>query len=180
MMRQFDDAIAAYQLAIQISDDSDGAGVASAARSNMANVYNEQGRIDEALPLYWEDVRVCRESDPPQPYHQAITLANIGAALAKAERYAGALSPLRDAMNIRRDLDDQPGIASTAENLGGVLSRLAAMRTIGAISRKQLNCFRRLPRSIGNGATFGLGGHRQQPWPDAVSASPVRRRHPKP
>jgi hypothetical protein len=60
-------------------------------------------------------------------------------------------------MNIRRDLDDQPGIASTAENLGGVLSRLAAMRTIGAISRKQLNCFRRLPRSIGNGAKFRAG-----------------------
>ena len=124
MMRQFDDAIAAYQLAIQISEDSNGAGVASAARSNMANVYNEQGRIDDALPLHWEDVRVCRESDPPQPYHEAITLANIGAALAKAERYAEALPPLRNAMKIRRDLDDQPGIASTAKNLGGVLSRL--------------------------------------------------------
>jgi tetratricopeptide (TPR) repeat protein len=51
-------------------------------------------------------------------------LANIGAALAKAQRYAEALSPIRDAMKIRRDLDDLPGIASTAKNLGGVLSRL--------------------------------------------------------
>jgi tetratricopeptide (TPR) repeat protein len=93
MMSQFDDALGAYQLAIQISEEIDDAGVASAARSNMANVYNEQGRIDEALPLYWDDVRACRESDPPQPYHEAITLANIGAALAKAERYTEALSP---------------------------------------------------------------------------------------
>lgn len=81
MMSQFDDALEAYQRAIQISEEIHDAGVASAARSNMANVYLEQGRIDEALPLYWDDVQACRVSDPPQRYHEPITLSNIGAAL---------------------------------------------------------------------------------------------------
>lgn len=124
MAGQYDDALEAYRKAIQISEEIPDIGVASAARSNMANVYNEQGRIDEALPIYWEDVRVCRESDPPHPYHEAITLSNIGAALARAERYKEAVSPLREAIKIRRALKDLPGIASSAKNLGGVLSRV--------------------------------------------------------
>jgi tetratricopeptide (TPR) repeat protein len=123
-MRQFDDALEAFQRAVQVAEEIEDVGVADAARSNIGNVYLEQGRIDEALPLYWDDVRACRESDPPQRYHEAITLSNIGAALATAERFTEALPPLRDAMEIRRDLDDQPGIASAAKNLGGVLSRL--------------------------------------------------------
>ncbi|MBY0287497.1 MAG: tetratricopeptide repeat protein [Mycobacteriaceae bacterium] len=121
---QFDDAIKAYERAIQISEEIGDIGVASAARSNIANVYNEQGRFEEALPIYWEDVRVCRESDPPHRYHEAVTLTNIGAALARAERYHEALPPLRDAIKIRRELKDLPGIASSAKNLGGVLSRV--------------------------------------------------------
>ncbi len=124
-MRQFDDALEAFQRAVQVAEEIDDVGVADAARSNIGNVYLDQGRhIDEVLDIYWEDVRACRESDPPQRYHEAITLVNIGGALAKAERYAEALSPLRDAMAISRDLDDRPGIASAAKNLGGALSRL--------------------------------------------------------
>jgi ABC-type sugar transport system ATPase subunit len=108
--------------------------------------YLDQGRhIDEVLDIYWEDVRACRESDPPQRDHEAITLVNIGGALSTAERHAEALPPLRDAMAISRDLDDQPGIASAAKNLGGALPALAATRTTGAISRKRLNCSKRLP-----------------------------------
>jgi tetratricopeptide (TPR) repeat protein len=124
-MRQFGDALEAFQRAVQIAEEIDDFGVADAARSNIGNVYLDQGRhIDEVLDIYWEDVRACRESDPPQRHHEAITLVNIGGALAKAERFAEALPPLRDAVAISRDLDDQPGIASAAKNLGAVLSRL--------------------------------------------------------
>jgi tetratricopeptide (TPR) repeat protein len=123
-MRQFADALEAFQRTVQVAEEIDDFGVADAARSNIGNVYLDQGRhIDEVLDIYWEDVRACRESDPPQRHHEAITLVNIGGALAKAERFAEALSPLRDAMAIGRDLDDRPGIASAAKNLGGVLSR---------------------------------------------------------
>jgi tetratricopeptide (TPR) repeat protein len=124
-MRQFDDALEAFQRAVQVAEEIDDVGVADAARSNMGNVYLDQGRhIDEVLDIYWKDVRACRESDPPHRHHEAIALVNIGGALAKAERFAEALSPLRDAIAISRDLDDQPGIASAAKNLSGALSRL--------------------------------------------------------
>ena len=115
-MRQFDDALEAFRRAVQVAEETDDVGVANAARSNMGNVYLDQGRdIDEVFDIYWDDVQACRESDPPKRYHEAITLGNIGGALGKAERYAEALPPLRDAMAIRRDLDDRPGIASTGK-----------------------------------------------------------------
>jgi tetratricopeptide (TPR) repeat protein len=61
--------------------------------------------------------RVCRWSD---------TLNSIGAALSTAERFAEAIPPLRKALTIQRQLDDQPGIADTSLNLGGALARLGA------------------------------------------------------
>lgn len=51
-------------------------------------------------------------------------LSNIGAALAKAERFEEAVPPLRQGLAIQRELNDQPGIASPSLNLGAALSRL--------------------------------------------------------
>ena len=125
-MRQFDDALEAFRRAAQVAEEAGDDGVANAARSNMGNVYLDQGRdVDEVVEIYWEDVQACRESDPPNRRGEAIALGNIGGALGKAERYAEALPPLQDAIAISRDLDDKPGIASAGKNLGAVLGRLA-------------------------------------------------------
>jgi tetratricopeptide (TPR) repeat protein len=125
-MRQFDDALEAFWRAAQVAEEAGHDGVANAARSNMGNVYLDQGRdVDEVVEIYWEDVQACRESDPPNRRGEAIALGNIGGALGKAERYAEALPPLQDAIAISRDLDDKPGIASAGKNLGAVLGRLA-------------------------------------------------------
>jgi tetratricopeptide (TPR) repeat protein len=124
-MGQFNDALKAYQRAVEVAEDAADFGVADAARSNMGNVYLEQGRdIDEVLEIYWADVRTCRESEPPDRPGEAIALANIGAALSMAERFTDAVPPLRDAIAINRELGHKPGIASAAKNLGGTLSRL--------------------------------------------------------
>ena len=125
-MRQFDDALEAFRRAAEDAEEAGVDGVAIAARTNMGNVYLDQGRdVDEVVEIYWEDVRACRESDPPNRRGEASALSNIGGALGKAERYAEALPPLREAVAVCRDLDDKPGIASAGKNLGGVLGRLA-------------------------------------------------------
>lgn len=125
-MRQFDAALEAFRRAAQVAEEAGVDGVAIAARTNMGNVYLDQGRdVDEVVEIYWEDVRACRESDPPDRRGEAIALGNIGGALGRAERYADALSPLREAIAICRDLHDKPGIASAGKNLGAVLGRLA-------------------------------------------------------
>lgn len=125
-MRQFDDALEAFRRAAEVAEEAGFDGVAVAARTNMGNVYLDQGLdVDEVIEIYWDDVRACRESDPPDRRGEAMALSNIGGALAKAERYAEAISPLREAVSICRDLDDKPGIASAGKNLGAVLGRLA-------------------------------------------------------
>lgn len=125
-LRQFDDALDAFRRAAEVAEEAGLDGVAVAARTNMGNVYLDQGRdADEAIEIYREDVRACRASDPPDRHGEAIALSNIGGALGKAQRYAEAVSPLREAVAICRDLDDKPGIASAGKNLGAVLGRLA-------------------------------------------------------
>ncbi len=125
MLGQFDAALEAYRRAVDVAEDAGDFAVADAARSNMGNVYLEQGRdIDDVLEIYWADIRACRESDPPNRHSEASTLVNIGAALAMTGRYADAIQPLRDAIAIRRDFEHEPGIASAAKNLGAALSRL--------------------------------------------------------
>lgn len=125
-MRQFDDALEAFRRAAEAAEEAGADGVGVAARTNMGNVYLDQGRdVDEVIEIYSDDVRACRESDPPDRRGEAIALSNIGGALAKAERYTEALPPLREAVALCRDLDDKPGIASASKNLGAALGRLA-------------------------------------------------------
>ena len=125
-MRRFDDALDAFRRAAEVAQEAGFDGVAIAARTNMGNVYLDQGRdVDEVIDIYWDDIRACRVSDPPDRSGEAIALSNIGGALAKAERYAEAVAPLREAVAICRDLEDKPGIASAGKNLGAVLGRLA-------------------------------------------------------
>lgn len=125
-MRQFGDALEAFQRAAQVAGEINDVGVAAAARSNMGNVYLDQGRpVDEVLAIYWEDVRASRESDPPHRHSEAAALTNIGGALAKDGRFAEAIESLRVALAISRELEDKPGIASAEKNLGGALCGLA-------------------------------------------------------
>jgi tetratricopeptide (TPR) repeat protein len=124
MLGDFDGALRLFQRAVQLNEERGDVNAASSSRCNIANVRLDQGRVDDALGVYWQDVRICRESDPPHPYNEAGTLNNIGGALLKAERFEEAVPPLRQALAIRRDLDDQPGIASSLLNLGAALLRL--------------------------------------------------------
>ena len=130
-IRQFDDALDAFRRAAEVAVEAGVDGVAVAARTNMGNVYLDQGRdVDEVIEIYWDDIRACRASDPPDRSGEAMALNNIGGALAKAERYAEAISPLREAVSICRDVDDKPGIATAGKNLGAVLGRLARIENI--------------------------------------------------
>ena len=111
-MREFDDALDAFRRAAEVAQEAGFDGVAVAARTNIGNVYLDQGRdVDGVIEIYWDDVRACRASNPPDRSGEAVALNNIGGALGKAERYAEAVPPLREAIAICSDLDDKPGIA---------------------------------------------------------------------
>lgn len=128
-LSRHDEALQVLNQALRINEELGEFESASTTRSNIANVLVAMGQFAAAIDLYWEDIRVCRGSDPPHPYHEAITLTNLGAAFAEAQRFAQALPPLREAMKIRRKLGDRPGIAHSAQNLGGVLVRLVRNKT---------------------------------------------------
>jgi tetratricopeptide (TPR) repeat protein len=152
-MGRFDDALDVLQRSLNLAEENDDVSAAGAANSNMANVFFDQGRIDEALEVYWEDVRKCREADPPHRYNEAGTLSNIGAALAMNDRFVEAIEPLREAMEIRRQLEDPPGIASLQRTSAVFSCVWVGKRTVGSVSKKRSTCSRRPPRFTGNAAT---------------------------
>jgi tetratricopeptide (TPR) repeat protein len=120
-MGRLDEAADVLERARLLGEESDNTSAGSASLTNMGNVLLDQGRFDEALAAFWEDVRISRESDPPHRFNEAIALSNIGAALGNAGRYAEAIPHLQQSLSIRREINDAPGIASAAKNLGGAL-----------------------------------------------------------
>jgi tetratricopeptide (TPR) repeat protein len=127
-MGRLDEAADVLERARLLGAESDNTSAGSASLTNMGNVLLDQGRFDEALEAYWEDVRISRESDPPHRFNEAIALSNIGAALGNAGRYAEAIPHLQLSLSIRREINDAPGIASAAKNLGGALIGLGRQR----------------------------------------------------
>jgi tetratricopeptide (TPR) repeat protein len=124
MLGRYDEALEVLDRAVRVNQDAGDVSGASTSKSNIANVLADQRKVDEAVAIYLEDIEVCRTSDPPHRAHEAKSLNNLGAILAKAERFEDALGPLRQATEIRRRLGDLPGIAGAALNLGAVLLRL--------------------------------------------------------
>lgn len=109
-MRQFDDALEAFRRVVQVAAKAGDDGVANAAPNQHGERLIRSGRnVDAVVEIYWKDVEASRESNPRDRRGEATTLGNIGGVLAIAERYAEALSPLRDAIAICCDLDDKPG-----------------------------------------------------------------------
>ena len=125
---ELDRALEVFKQADQIEEEDPDAGPAGTRRNNVATVLVDQGRIEEAIEMYRQDIRICRESVPPERFQEARTLANIGAALATAERFDEAVDPLREAIAIMRTLQDLPGVASASTTLGAVLQQTAAAR----------------------------------------------------
>ena len=93
MLTDFDGALRVLQRAVELNEGRGDVNGASLSRCNIANVRLDQGRVDDALDVYWQDVRIRRQSDPPHPYNEAGTLNNIGGALLKAERFEEAVPP---------------------------------------------------------------------------------------
>ena len=110
MLGDFDGAVRVYEQAIEINQARGDVTAVSLSRCNIANVHFDQGRVDDALEVYWQDVRISRESEPPHPSNEASTLNNIGAALAKRERFEEAVTPLRQ--SLRSGADSMTSLAS--------------------------------------------------------------------
>ncbi len=85
MLGDFDGAVRVYEQAIEINKARGDVIAVSLSRCHIANVHIDQGRVDAALEVYWQDVRISRESEPPHPSNEAGTLNNMGAAVAKVE-----------------------------------------------------------------------------------------------
>ncbi|MBN7558923.1 tetratricopeptide repeat protein [Mycobacteroides abscessus] len=124
LMGRTDDAIDVLYEALKLARANNDTASFLMVATNITNAFMSEGLIDEAIDLHQQNIDLCRELTPPDPSKLALALTNLGVTYVQAERHSDALPPLREAYTIRHRLDDMPGLAEVAVNLGGTLSRL--------------------------------------------------------
>lgn len=123
MQRKYEEAHTAFGEAVGMYESIEDPDRASGARGNIANLFQAQGRYDDAIALYRQDLKQCPPSTHPHP--AANTLSNLGGVLAKAGRGGEAVTQLVQAVVLYRKLDDRSGLATALLNLGATYVSLS-------------------------------------------------------
>ena len=112
----FDEAVAMYESMGYVDQ-------ASGTRTNIANSLQAEGRYDDAISLYREELRRC----PPEthPYAAARTLNNLGAVLNEVGRGPEGVTQILKAVVLSRRADNLFGLAKSLSNLAGTYVSLS-------------------------------------------------------
>ncbi|KMO81975.1 tetratricopeptide repeat protein [Mycolicibacterium obuense] len=123
MQRRYAEAQELFEQAVAMYEHLGDLDRASGARSNIGNLFQQQGRLDDAIAIYRKDLRQC----PPEthPYPAAGTLSNLGGVLVKARRPGEGVTQLLHALRLQRTLGGLPGLALTLRNLGAAYIALS-------------------------------------------------------
>jgi tetratricopeptide (TPR) repeat protein len=94
----------------------------AASLTNLAELYREQGRHDEAEPLYQRALTIQARLLGDEHPATATVLNDLGSLYTAQRRYAEAEPFFRRALTIREKTlgPDHPYVATTLENLGGL------------------------------------------------------------
>ena len=101
------------QLCIETTWDSE-----QKTLNNMASVYDNQGRYQDALELYERSLEIAQAWD--DRYGEASILSNIGVLHYNRGDYLQALEFTEAALAMRRDIGDRSGVATSLSNLGTI------------------------------------------------------------
>ncbi len=136
MQRKYDECQEVLEEAVAMYEALGDFDRASGARSNIGNLLQEQGRLDDAIAIYRKDLQQC----PPatHPYPAAGTLTNLGAVLVMAGRPGEGVTQLLSAVGLRRKLDDRSGLASSLRNLGAAYIALSESTRDARTARKAI------------------------------------------
>jgi tetratricopeptide (TPR) repeat protein len=137
MQRKYDASHRLFAEAVTMYEHLGDLDRASGARSNIGNLLQQQGRLDDAIAIYRKDLRQC----PPatHPYPAAGTLTNLGAVLVKARRPGEGVTQLLHAVRLRRTLGGLPGLALTLRNLGAAYIALSETTGDTGAARKAVD-----------------------------------------
>jgi tetratricopeptide (TPR) repeat protein len=134
LQRKYQQSQDALEQAIAVYEEIGDLDRASGARSNIGNLFQEQGRLEDAIAIYRQDLEQC----PPSihPHAAANTLTNLGAALSRADRPSEAVTELSKAVSLCRSLDDRSGLATALRNLGASYIALSTKHNDTNCARK--------------------------------------------
>ena len=169
-LRRFNDAIACYQDALAIcqeTGDRDGEG---RILNNLGSAHQEMGRFEDASAWYQDALAICRETG--DRLGEGRTLSNLGLAHYELRRFDQAITCYREALAIRREAGDRLGEGRTLSNLGLAYSGLRRFEQAITCHQEALVIFREAGDRYGEGhvlANLGLAYSGLQQFEQAIA-----------
>ena len=103
---------------------------AAVAKSMIAMCFDREQKYVEALGSFQEAHKAWIRLHGGKPHARiAMSLSNVASCLRDLGRHEEALVKFRKAMEMRRELDDQAGIAGSIHNIADTLLALGRIRT---------------------------------------------------
>jgi tetratricopeptide (TPR) repeat protein/CHAT domain-containing protein len=138
--------------------------------TNLGNVYQFQGRWEEAIANYEKALEIFRKLG--DRHGEAQTLTNLGNVYQLQGRWEEAIANYEKALEIFRELGDHQGEGKTLNNLGSVYLQQGRWEEAIANYEKALETFRALGDRHGEGKTLnnlGLVYADQGRWEEAIA-----------
>ena len=138
-----DNAIQHYEKALEICPDEDETRKAAIIH-NLAIVYQNQGRVDEAIALYQQSLELKEKIGDVQG--KAATLHCIAMIYANQGRVDEAIALYQQSLELKEKIGDVQGKAATLSQLGMLRYRMGQMDEASALHQESL----KLKEQIGN------------------------------
>ncbi|MDX6601116.1 MAG: hypothetical protein QOF13_318 [Solirubrobacterales bacterium] len=114
------------------------------ALSNQAIIHRKKGEHDRSIAILDEAVEVAKDGGPDARNDLAFLLDNLGLTLRKQGRFDEALDRHLEALQIKRQLDDQKSLATTLHHAAALLRQKGQFDEAQALTEEAVSVFQSL------------------------------------
>jgi CHAT domain-containing protein len=151
--QQYQDAVAAYQHALQLFEMAGDRQGQADVRSDLAVVYRAVGDVEQSLTLQRQAIALYRELGDARGTAKA--LRRIGVLYRHIGDFPQAIAVQEEALALLRAMQDQKGIAMTLTNLGTIYGDLGRLQEARISFEDALQIYTQLQDQQGISYVFG-------------------------
>ncbi len=131
---EFDSSIYYFNLALPYFKSHKKTGTVSGIYNGLANSYGQEGKYSEALPYYFEGLKIATESDNKD--NQATLLGNIANTYANMDNGATAIKYYRQSIALHEELKDYTATIANYNNMSGLYLDMGLMVQLDSCMNK--------------------------------------------
>lgn len=150
---KFDDAVLAYQRALQVFQEQNAPAAQATVMSDMGVLYRRMGAMDRSLVFQQQAMALYEELGDVAG--RAISLRRIGVLYRHLGQFEDAITAQEDALALLRSIDDQQGMGTIFTNLGTIYGDLGRLNEAREYFERALRVYAALENRQGLSYTYG-------------------------